>query len=32
MAGVRVEEDVFLFAILYLLILEHCYLKNTVFK
>ena len=30
MAGVRVEEDVFLFAILYLLILEHRHLKNSV--
>ena len=27
-AGVRVEEDVFLLAILYLLILEHCYFKK----
>ena len=28
MAGVTVKEDVFLFAILYLLILEHCYFKK----
>lgn len=27
-AGVRVEEDVLLLAILYLLILEHCYFKK----